>query len=67
MKTERIEILTLNLTFGCTAKGKCDRMFVCINPNELLSFNSVCPYLVASDMFKQSLQKSGIKVAEEGR
>jgi len=55
MQTEKVEVLALELSFGCLRKGNCERNFVCINPKDLL--NNVCPHLVATDKLKASFKK----------
>lgn len=56
MNTMKVEGMKLNLTFACRARGECKRLFVCINPEDLLEH--VCPELIAYDYLKQLREKN---------
>ena len=51
METIRIQSVKLIPDFYCIMKGVCDRMYICINPTELL--NPVCPHLVVKSLSRK--------------
>lgn len=56
-ETVKLEVLKLDLSFGCTRKNGCDRHRVCINPTDMVE--PICRYLIGVDKLKQAIEKHG--------
>lgn len=44
MQTVKVEALKLHPEFYCTKKGRCDKLYTCLNPGKIL--DPVCPNLL---------------------